>query len=375
MGDNSPLHFETFLIHGGLEPGPAGATTIPIVQSSAFAHATAEDLEDVFRGRKAGQIYTRLIFIETIGNPKMDVPDISVIASIARETGIPLMVDATVSTPYLAKGRNLGADLVIHSTSKYINGTGSVIGGAIIDCGTFNGDTPRFPHFAPFVKKHRQFACSARLRKLMHKDFGASPAPMNSFLLSEGLEKPWRCGWNGTAPARCGWPVFSRRIRRCAAEKMRAINPDVTVHTYQEWVSAANIADLIAGYDFIIDGTDNFAAKFLINDACVFGNKPYSHGGILQFVGQTLTVCPGESPCYRCIFPQPPPKDAIPTLLPGGRDRRPSGGHRHHPGNGGGQIPAGKGRAPGREHPYVRRPRHGFPEGGSQAHPPLSHLR
>src|SRR5512138_3771769 len=98
-----------------------------------------------------------------------------------------------------------------------------------------------------------------------------------------------------------------------AAEKMRAINPDVTVNSYQEWVSAANIAGLISGYDFIIDGTDNFAAKFLINDACVLGGKPYSHGGILQFDGQTITVQPGESACYRCIFPEPPPKDVIPT--------------------------------------------------------------
>jgi molybdopterin/thiamine biosynthesis adenylyltransferase len=103
-----------------------------------------------------------------------------------------------------------------------------------------------------------------------------------------------------------------------AAEKMRAINPDVTVNTYQEWVSAANIAGLIADYDFVIDGTDNFAAKFLINDACVLGNKPYSHGGILQFVGQTITVLPGQSPCYRCIFPTPPPKDAIPTCSQAG---------------------------------------------------------
>src|SRR5512138_3531413 len=98
-----------------------------------------------------------------------------------------------------------------------------------------------------------------------------------------------------------------------AAEKMRAINPDVQVNTYQEWISAANIARIIADYDFVIDGTDNFAAKFLINDACVLGGKPYSHGGILQFVGQTITVQPGESACYRCIFPEPPPKDVIPT--------------------------------------------------------------
>ncbi|MBJ6723640.1 HesA/MoeB/ThiF family protein [Geomesophilobacter sediminis] len=103
-----------------------------------------------------------------------------------------------------------------------------------------------------------------------------------------------------------------------AKEKMQAINPDVEVRTYQEWVSAANIADMIADYDFVIDGTDNFAAKFLINDACVLGGKPYSHGGILQFDGQTMTVAPGQSPCYRCIFPEPPPKDAIPSCSQAG---------------------------------------------------------
>jgi molybdopterin/thiamine biosynthesis adenylyltransferase len=75
---------------------------------------------------------------------------------------------------------------------------------------------------------------------------------------------------------------------------------------------------MIADYDFIIDGTDNFAAKFLINDACVLGGKPYSHGGILQFDGQTMTVTPGQSPCYRCIFPEPPPKEAIPTCSQAG---------------------------------------------------------
>ena len=84
------------------------------------------------------------------------------------------------------------------------------------------------------------------------------------------------------------------------------------------WISAANIPDIIEGYDFVIDGTDNFAAKFLINDACVLAGKPYSHGGILHFVGQTLTFIPGQSACYRCIFPTPPPKDAIPTCSQAG---------------------------------------------------------
>ncbi|KAA0893284.1 HesA/MoeB/ThiF family protein [Oryzomonas rubra] len=103
-----------------------------------------------------------------------------------------------------------------------------------------------------------------------------------------------------------------------AREKMEAINPAVQVKTYKEWVNAANIADIIRDYDFVIDGTDNFAGKFLINDACVLAGIPYSHGGILQFDGQTMTVKPGESACYRCIFPEPPPKDAIPTCSQAG---------------------------------------------------------
>ena len=103
-----------------------------------------------------------------------------------------------------------------------------------------------------------------------------------------------------------------------AREKMEAMNPDVRVNTYHAWISADNILDIINGYDFVIDGTDNFAAKFLINDACVLAGKPYSHGGILHFVGQTMTIIPGQSACYRCIFPAPPPKDAIPTCSQAG---------------------------------------------------------
>ena len=98
-----------------------------------------------------------------------------------------------------------------------------------------------------------------------------------------------------------------------AREKMEAMNPDVRVNTYHTWISAGNILEIIERYDFVIDCTDNFAAKFLINDACVLAGKPFSHGGILNFVGQTLTFIPGQSACYRCIFPVPPPKDAIPT--------------------------------------------------------------
>ncbi len=102
-----------------------------------------------------------------------------------------------------------------------------------------------------------------------------------------------------------------------AKDKIAAINPDVRVITYETRVAAANIAGIIKDYDFIVDGTDNFAAKFLINDACVLGGKPFSHGGILRFDGQTLTYVPGQA-CYRCVFTAPPPKGAVPTCSQAG---------------------------------------------------------
>ena len=98
-----------------------------------------------------------------------------------------------------------------------------------------------------------------------------------------------------------------------AAEKMQAFNPHIDVKTIFEYVRTDNIREIMDGYDFVIDGTDNFATKFLINDACVMTNTPFSHGGILRFDGQTMTVVPGQSACYRCVFAAPPPKDLIPT--------------------------------------------------------------
>ena len=103
-----------------------------------------------------------------------------------------------------------------------------------------------------------------------------------------------------------------------ARETMNRMNPDVSVNTYRTFVSADNILDLIEGYDFIIDGTDNFPAKFLINDACVMAQKPFSHAGIIRFQGQLMTYVPEHGPCYRCIFKNPPPKDAVPTCKQAG---------------------------------------------------------
>ena len=103
-----------------------------------------------------------------------------------------------------------------------------------------------------------------------------------------------------------------------AAETINALNPDVEVITYHEYVNSKNIAAMIADYDFIIDGADNFPTKFLINDACVLGHKPFCHAGILRFEGQLMTYVPDISPCYRCIFEAPPPKDAVPSCREAG---------------------------------------------------------
>ncbi|SHM79540.1 HesA/MoeB/ThiF family protein [Ruminococcus flavefaciens] len=103
-----------------------------------------------------------------------------------------------------------------------------------------------------------------------------------------------------------------------AAEAIKALNPDVTVKNYHEYVNSKNIANMIADYDFIIDGADNFPTKFLINDACVLGHKPFCHAGILRFEGQLMTYVPDKSPCYRCIFEAPPPKDAVPSCREAG---------------------------------------------------------
>ena len=103
-----------------------------------------------------------------------------------------------------------------------------------------------------------------------------------------------------------------------AAETVTSINPDVTVKPYRIRVSAGNIAELIAGYDVIVDAADNFSTKFLINDACVLAGKPYIYGGALRFEGQLMTYVPGRGPCYRCIFRDMPAAGEVPSCKEAG---------------------------------------------------------
>ncbi len=103
-----------------------------------------------------------------------------------------------------------------------------------------------------------------------------------------------------------------------AKRKILTLNPEVEVRTYPCYIDDTNILDIIKDYDFIIDATDNFQTKYLINDACVIAGKPFSHGGIVHFEGQTMTHLPGTA-CFRCVFgDEPGDDDYVPTCADAG---------------------------------------------------------
>ncbi|MFQ5863197.1 MAG: molybdopterin-synthase adenylyltransferase MoeB [Candidatus Brocadiales bacterium] len=103
-----------------------------------------------------------------------------------------------------------------------------------------------------------------------------------------------------------------------AKATLEAINPDVEVIPYMQRLTAENIMDIIKGYDVILDGSDNFPTRYLVNDACVMLGKPLSHGSIFKFEGQVTTIVPGETACYRCLFETPPPADMVPSCQEAG---------------------------------------------------------
>ena len=131
---------------------------------------------------------TRLIYLETIGNPKMDVPDIEKIAGIAHAHGLPLVVDNTLATPYLCRPLDLGADVVLHSTTKYLSGHGDATGGVVIDGGGFDWSVERFPDFKPFVDRKGALALLDKIWREHHINFGTTQAPLHSYLTMIGLD-------------------------------------------------------------------------------------------------------------------------------------------------------------------------------------------
>ena len=269
--------FNTTLLHGTEGNNPHGATQVPIYQSSAFRHDTAEELEKIFSNKMAGYSYTRInnptiesfekrmakleggigsvacssgmaalsmalmnvlqrgdhvvaaaglyggtvelldelkvygvtttyvkvntpqafeaeitpetraVFAETIGNPKLDVVDIRELAEMAHENGLPLVMDNTVATAYLVRPLELGADIVVNSTSKYVNGNSDAISGVITDSGNFKWDKEKYPGMKEYAK-FGKFAFTAKLRNGLFRNTGACMAPQTAFYNMLGLE-------------------------------------------------------------------------------------------------------------------------------------------------------------------------------------------
>ncbi len=103
-----------------------------------------------------------------------------------------------------------------------------------------------------------------------------------------------------------------------ARQTFEALNPDVNIVPVKQRLNNKNILDLIRDYDIVVDGTDNFPTRYLINDACVMLKKPLVSGAILRFEGQVTTILPGDGPCYRCLFEQPPPPGLVPSCQEAG---------------------------------------------------------
>ena len=109
-----------------------------------------------------------------------------------------------------------------------------------------------------------------------------------------------------------------RHKTESAAEQIHALNPGVEVKEHRVRLDKDNVERIIRDYDVIIDGVDNFPTRYLLHDACFFGKKPLVEAGVLQFLGQIMTIVPGGGPCYRCVFPEPPPPGTVPSCQEAG---------------------------------------------------------
>jgi O-acetylhomoserine (thiol)-lyase len=176
---------------------------------------------------------TKLIFTETIGNPSGAVADIEALADIAHAAGLPLYIDSTFATPYLCRPMEWGADVVIHSATKFLGGHGTSIGGVVVEAGTFDWGSGRFPEMTELVASYNglrwwdnfgEFAFCSKLRAEQLRDVGASLAPFNSFLFLQGIE---------TLPQRMDAHVANAQ----AVAEWLAADPRVS------WVSYAGLPD------------------------------------------------------------------------------------------------------------------------------------
>ena len=155
----------------------------------------AHDLAEV---ENAIEEDTRAIYLETLGNPNSDIPDIEEIAKIAHKHGLPLVIDNTFGTPYLIRPIEYGADIVVHSATKFLGGHGTTLGGVIVDSGNFDWSASgKYPliaepnpsyHGVSFVKAAGPAAFVTYIRAILLRDTGATISPFNAFLLLQGIE-------------------------------------------------------------------------------------------------------------------------------------------------------------------------------------------
>jgi O-acetylhomoserine (thiol)-lyase len=173
---------------------------------NAFTHTlprfgievTLVDPGDLDNFRRAIRPNTKAIFAESIGNPKIDVLDVAGVADVAHENGLPLVIDNTLATPYLLRPIEFGADIIVHSATKFIGGHGTTIGGVIIDGGKFDWNASgRFPSFnepdssyhgVRYVESFGNLAYIIKARVQLLRDLGAALSPFNAWLLLQGLE-------------------------------------------------------------------------------------------------------------------------------------------------------------------------------------------
>ncbi len=210
----SITQFSVTLARFGIE-----TTFVDAADTNAFAAAITDD--------------TKLLFTETIGNPSGVIADIEVLADIAHAHGLPLFIDSTFATPYLCRPIEWGADVVMHSATKFLGGHGTTIGGVVVEAGTFDWGSGRFPGMTEPVPSYNglrwwdnfgEYAYCSKLRAEQLRDVGAPLAPFNSFLFLQGLE---------TLPQRMDNHVANAQA---VAEWLDA-DPRVS------WVSYAGLAD------------------------------------------------------------------------------------------------------------------------------------
>ncbi len=243
--------------------------------------ATFVDSDDPANFRSALKPNTKTLYVETIGNPQLNVADLSAIAQIAHAAGIPLVVDNTLASPYLCRPLEHGADIVIHSVTKYLGGHGTTMGGVLVESGKFPWDNGNFPqmtepsrgyHGVRFHESFGDFGFTMKARMETMRTLGPTLAPLSAFLLLQGIET-----------------LHLRMPRHC--ESALAVAQHLSQHPAVEWVNYP----LLPGNRY-----ESLARKYLPRGAggiLTFGVRGGEKAGVKLIENVHVPVAPGQ--CRR----------------------------------------------------------------------------